>query len=162
MTTTSAPTPAAPTTPPTPTAPQPGRDVDPDRLEACDGALVTGIGATLSCALVMIGDQLGLYRAMADGGPVTADELADRTDTSPRYVAPWLANQAAGGYLQYDATAGRYSMSPEQAAPLAEPDGPAFFAGAAQLALGTVRDARTIQGRFRTGKGFGWHEHDAD
>jgi SAM-dependent methyltransferase len=145
----------------TPTAPA-VRDVDPERLEAFIGQLVTDIGATISSGLVMIGDQLGLYSAMADGHPVTADELAERTRTSPRYIAPWLANQAAGGYVEYDPATGRFSMSPEQAAALADSEGPAFFAGAAQLALGTLRDVRAIEERFRTGEGFGWHQHDPD
>ena len=143
-------------------APVATREVDPERLEAFVGQLITDVGATLSSALVVIGDQLGLYRAMADGVPVSADELAERTGTSARYVAPWLANQAAGGYVEYDPATGLFSLTPEQALALADEDGPAFFAGASQLALGTVRDAHTIQERFRTGQGFGWHEHDTD
>ena len=138
------------------------RQVDPERLEAFIGQLVTDIGATISSGLVMIGDQLGLYRAMADGEPVTADELAERTGTSSRYVTPWLANQAAGGYVEYDPTTGRFSLTPEQAAALADSEGPAFFAGPPQLALGTLRDVRAIEERFRTGEGFGWHQHDPD
>ena len=110
----------------------------------------------------MLGDRLGLYRAMADGVPVTAEELAERTGTSIAYLRPWLANQAAGGYLEYDAATGTWSMTPEQAYALAVEDGTAFFPGSMQLALGVLRDVAAIEDRFRTGAGFGWHEHDAD
>jgi SAM-dependent methyltransferase len=138
------------------------REVDPDRLDALIGQLVADVGATISAGLVVIGDQLGLYRAMADGTPVTASDLSARTGTDVRYVTPWLANQAAGGYVEYDPSSGRFSLTPEQAAALADPDGPAFFAGASQLALGTLRDVPAIVDRFRSGEGFGWHEHDPD
>jgi 2-polyprenyl-3-methyl-5-hydroxy-6-metoxy-1,4-benzoquinol methylase len=125
------------------------------------GRAIGDLGATLSAALVVIGDRLGLYRAMADGAPVTAEELAGRTATAPAYLRPWLANQAAGGYVEYDHVSQTYSMTPEQALALADEDGPAFFAGSMQLALGVLRDVPAIEERFRTGAGFGWHEHDA-
>jgi len=97
------------------------------------GRAVGDLGATLSAALVVIGDRLGLYRAMADGSPVTAQELASRTGTAPAYIRPWLANQAAGGYVCYDPASGEYSMTPEQAHALAIEASPAFFAGSMQL-----------------------------
>ncbi len=99
---------------------------------------------------------------MADGVPVTADGLASRTGTAPAYIRPWLANQAAGGYVEYDAATQTYSMTPEQALALAIEDQPAFFAGSMQLAVGLVSDMPAIEQRFRTGAGFGWHEHGAD
>jgi SAM-dependent methyltransferase len=99
---------------------------------------------------------------MADGAAVTADELASRTATAPSYIRPWLANQAAGGYVGYDPASGTYSMAPEQALALAGEDGPAFFPPSMQLALGMLRDVPAIEERFRTGAGFGWHEHNAD
>ena len=135
---------------------------DPALLQEFLGRAIGDLGATLSAALVVIGDRLGLYRAMADGAPVTAGELAGRTGTAPAYVQPWLANQAAGGYVEYDPASGSYSMTPEQVLALAVEDGPAFFAGSMQLALGVLRDVPAIEERFRTGAGFGWHEHDAD
>src|SRR4051812_43736717 len=98
--------------------------VDDAALEEFLGHVVTDLGATVSAALVVIGDRLGLYAAMADGAPVTAEELADRTGTTPVYVRPWLANQAAGGYVGYDATTGTWSMTPEQVAVLGDPDSP--------------------------------------
>ncbi|HET6532741.1 MAG TPA: methyltransferase domain-containing protein [Actinoplanes sp.] len=137
-------------------------EVDQDRLGAFLGQTVTDLGATLSAALVVLGDRLGLYRAMADGVPVTAEELAARTGTSVTYLRPWLANQAAGGYLTHDADAGTWSMTPEQAYALAVEDGTAFVPGSMQLALGLLRDVAAIEERFRTGAGFGWHEHDPD
>jgi 2-polyprenyl-3-methyl-5-hydroxy-6-metoxy-1,4-benzoquinol methylase len=134
---------------------------DPGALDEFIGRAVGDLGATLSAALVVIGDQLGLYRAMADGAPVTASELASRTGTAPAYVQPWLANQAAGGYVCYDPVSATYSMTPEQVQALAVEDSPAFFAGSMQLALGLLQDIPAITERFRTGAGFGWHEHDA-
>jgi SAM-dependent methyltransferase len=136
-------------------------DVDPARLEEFMGRVVGDLGATVSAALVVIGDRLGLYRALADGPPVTAAQLAARTGTAESYLHPWLANQAAGGYVEYDAAAGTWSMTPEQAFALAAADGP-MLPGSMQLALGVLRDVPAIQERFRTGAGFGWHEHDPD
>jgi 2-polyprenyl-3-methyl-5-hydroxy-6-metoxy-1,4-benzoquinol methylase len=135
--------------------------LDPDRLDEFMGRVIGDLGATVSAALVVIGDRLGLYRALADGPPVTADELAARTGTAAAYVRPWLANQAAGGYVQYDAAAGTWSMTAEQAFALAAADGP-MVPGSMQLALGALHDVPAIEERFRTGAGFGWHEHDAD
>jgi 2-polyprenyl-3-methyl-5-hydroxy-6-metoxy-1,4-benzoquinol methylase len=136
--------------------------VDQAVLDEFLGRAIGDLGATISAALVVIGDRLGLYRAMADGAAVTAEELASRTATAPAYIRPWLANQAAGGYVGYDPASGTYSMTPEQACALAGEDGPAFFPPSMQLALGALRDMPAIEERFRTGAGFGWHEHNAD
>lgn len=138
------------------------REVDPDRLDAFLGQVIGDLGATMSAGLVVIGDQLGIYRAMRGGEPVSTEELSERTGTSAAYLAPWLANQAAGGYIEYDAEKGLWSMTPEQEAALADPDSPAFFTGSMQLALGALHDVPAIQERFRSGVGFGWHEHDSD
>jgi 2-polyprenyl-3-methyl-5-hydroxy-6-metoxy-1,4-benzoquinol methylase len=147
------------------------REVDPDLLNAFIGQMVGDLGATVSAGLVLIGDRLGIYRAMADGTPVTAETLADRTGLAVAYLRPWLANQAAGGYVTHthvddddgDGEEGtdRYALSPEQAAALADPDSPAYFAPSMQVAVGALRDVDAIAERFRTGDGFGWHEHDA-
>jgi len=133
---------------------------DPALLDEFVGRMVGDLGATISAGLVVIGDRLGLYRTLAEAGPLTAEELAERTSTSVVYLRPWLANQAAGGYLGYDPAAGTWSMTPEQASALADPDSPAFFAGSMQLALGILHDVPTLTERFRSGAGFGWHEHD--
>ncbi|MFL6028028.1 MAG: class I SAM-dependent methyltransferase [Friedmanniella sp.] len=133
---------------------------DPAVLEEFLGRMIGDLGSTVSAGLVVLGDRLGLYRAMADGVPVTPEQLAGRTDTAVAYVRPWLANQAAGGYLGYDSETETFAMSPEQAAALAIEDSPAFFAGSMQLVLGALRDLEHIERGFRTGAGFGWHEHD--
>ncbi len=124
--------------------------------------MVGDLGATLNAGLVVLGDRLGLYRAMADGAPVTAEDLAVRTGTSLTYLRPWLSGQAAGGYVDYDAAADTWSLNPEQSFALAQPESPAFFAASMQLALATLRDVSRIEECFRTGDGFGWHEHDPE
>jgi SAM-dependent methyltransferase len=136
--------------------------IDQDLLNAFVGRAIGDVGATVSAALVVIGDRLGLYRAMADGAPVTADELAARTGTAVAYLRPWLANQAAGGYVRYEPASGTWWMTPEQAYALAVEDGGVFLPGSMQLALSALRDVPAIEQRFRTGTGFGWHEHDTD
>jgi SAM-dependent methyltransferase len=133
---------------------------EPALLDEFIGRMIGDLGATVSAGLVVLGDRLGLYKAMADGQPVTAEQLASRTGTAIAYVRPWLANQAAGGYLSYHPETATASLSPEQAAALALEDSPAFFAGAMQLVLGALRDLEHIEHGFRTGEGFGWHEHD--
>jgi hypothetical protein len=134
------------------------RAVDQDLLGAFLGRAIGDLGATVSAALVVLGDRLGLYRAMADGTPVTADDLAARTGTAVAYLRPWLANQAAGGYVEYDPATQAWSLTPEQSYALAQEHSTAFFPGSMQLALGILRDVPAIEERFRTGAGFGWHE----
>jgi SAM-dependent methyltransferase len=119
-------------------------------------------GATFHAACVRIGDQLGLYKALAAGGPQTSAELAKRTSTAERYVREWLNSQAAGGYVTYDKAAGKYSLSEEQAFILADEDSPAFLPGAFQAALAVTRIVPRLTEAFRTGEGIGWHEHDAE
>jgi len=106
--------------------------------------------------------RFGLYRAMGDGEPVTAEQLALRTDTDPRYVREWLSNQAAGGYVTYDPEARAFHLTPEQALALAQEGSPAFVPGAFQLATALIKDAPKIEQAFRTGHGVGWHEHHHD
>ena len=139
------------------------REVDPDLLNAFIGQMVGDLGATVSAGLVLIGDRRGIYRAMGDGTPVTAETLAETTGLAVAYLRPWLANQASGGYVTHHAEDGmdRYALSPEQAAALADPDSPAYFAPSMQVAVGALRDVDAIADRFRTGDGLGWHEHDA-
>jgi SAM-dependent methyltransferase len=122
---------------------------------------VGDLGATVHAANVAIGDELGLYKALA-AGPSTPAELAERTGTHPRYVAEWLAGQAAGGYVTYDPDSDRYLLSEEQAFTLTDEQSPAFLPGAFQLAAATVRDAPRMVQAFRTGEGVGWHEHNPD
>jgi SAM-dependent methyltransferase len=135
--------------------------VDEAKLEQFLGKAVGDLGATLHAALVVIGDRLGLYRALAEQGPATAEELARRTGTVPRYVKEWACAQAAGGYLSYDAASGRFTLPPEQALALAVDDSPVQLPGAFQLALAALHDAPRIEEVFRNGQGVGWHEHHA-
>src|SRR5580704_10339943 len=137
-------------------------NVDQAKLDEFMGRFVDDLGAAQSAALVVIGDKLGLYRAMADGEPVTAEELARRTGTDARYVREWLSNQAAGGYVSYDPGQETFSLLPEQAFALAQEGSPAFVPGAFQLATALVKDEPKITEAFRTGGGVGWHEHNDD
>jgi SAM-dependent methyltransferase len=134
---------------------------DPSALEAFVGKMVGDMGAAISAALVVIGDKLGLYKALASGGPMTSAALAQRTSTTERYVREWLAAQAASGYVQYDPGSGRYSLSPEQAMVFADDGGPAFMAGGFEVLAAAFKDEPKITEAFRTGEGVGWHEHDA-
>ncbi len=136
--------------------------IDENKLNAFMGQFVQDLGAALSVATVMLGDQLGLYKAMADGAPCTPEELAQRTDTDPRYVREWLSSQAASGYVHYDADGETFTLEPEQALALAQEDSPAFIPGAFQLAAALIKDEPRIAQAFRSGDGVGWHEHDHD
>ncbi len=120
------------------------------------------VGSALTASLVVIGDKLGLYRAMADGQPVTAAELARRTETTERSVREWLAAQAAAGYVTYDPKTGRYVLPAEHALALVNEDSPAFVAGAFQAMTAAMRAEPKVREAFRSGHGVGWHEHDPD
>jgi SAM-dependent methyltransferase len=136
--------------------------IDQAKLDEFMGQFVGDLGATVSAALVVIGDKLGLYRAMADGDPITAGELASRTGTDARYVREWLSNQAAGGYVSYDSPNERFFLTPEQSLALAQEGSPAFVPGAFQLATSLIKDEETIANAFHSGRGVGWHEHHHD
>ncbi len=136
--------------------------VDPDKLMGFVFQAVGEVGATLNTALVVIGDKLGLYRELAGSGPLTPSELAERTGTAERYVREWCNQQAAGGYVQYDPDTETYSLAPEQAVALTQPDSPAYLSGFFQIALGSVLDSPKILEAARTGDGLGWHEHVHD
>ena len=134
--------------------------IDQEKLNQFMQKAVGDLGAIFHAALVVIGDKLGLYRAMAEAGPLTSSELAKRAGASERYVREWLAANAASGYVNYDASAGRYSLSAEQSFALAEEGSPAFLPGAFQLATAALKAEPKIAEAFRTGSGLGWHEHD--
>ena len=133
--------------------------VDEDKLNAFLGKAVGDLGAAMSAVLILVGDELGLYSALAEGR-LTSGELAERTGTSERYVREWLANQAAGGYVEYDSDTGKYYLSEEQALCLANPNGPMDLPGGYSIVedLFHVKD-RAIQ-NFRTGSGMEWGDHD--
>ncbi len=136
------------------------RQIDQEKVNQFLGKFVTDAGAAVSFVLALIGDQLGLYKALASQGPATPGELATRTNTSERYVREWLANQAAGGYVEYDAKTSRYFMTEEQAFCLADENSPVFLPGAFQIVAACHRVAPKIMERFRTGQGLSWAEQD--
>ena len=133
---------------------------DPEKLQAFAGKAIGEIAAAVSAALVVIGDRLGLYRALANAGPLTPQQLAEKTETDQRYVREWLANQAAGGFVEYDAAAGTFSLPPEQAYMLADAESPLNVQGAFAMIESVFSDGPQIADAFRTGRGLAWHEHD--
>ena len=135
------------------------REPNPERLNALVGKLVGDLGIALGGASILLGDRLGLYKAMAHGSPTTPSELAQKTGLHERYVREWLAGQAASGYIDYNSENDTFSLSPEQAMAFAEEGSPAFFAGAFDVVQSTYLDEPKIAEAFRTGKGVGWHEH---
>ncbi|MGA8593324.1 MAG: class I SAM-dependent methyltransferase, partial [Bryobacteraceae bacterium] len=132
--------------------------LDMDKLNAFIGQFLADLGAAVHTGMVVIGEKLGLYKALA-GGPMNSAELAARTQTDERYLREWLASQAAGGYVTYDEKTGRFSLSEEQAFTMAREDSPAYLPGAFELALGSLAAVPRIADSFRTGAGMGWHEH---
>jgi SAM-dependent methyltransferase len=137
-------------------------ELDPQKLEQFVFRAVDEVGATLGAALVVMGDKLGLYRALAGAGGMTPVELARRIAVSERYVREWLNAQAAGGYVEYDPIGGTYTLPPEQTVALTDETSPAFLPGFFQIALGTVIDSPRITEAARSGEGVGWHEHNHD
>jgi SAM-dependent methyltransferase len=133
--------------------------IDMNRLNAFIGQFVTDLGASVHAGMVVIGEKLGLYKALA-AHPMGPAELAARTETDERYVREWLASQAAGGYVTYDNKTGEFSLNEEQAFTLANEDSPAYLPGAFELALGSLAAVPRITEAFRTGDGMGWHEHE--
>src|SRR6266705_2204111 len=135
--------------------------IDENKLNAFLGQLVGELGATVNAGLIVLGDRLGLYKAMAGAGPISSSALAEKTGTAERYVREWLNAQAAGGYVTYDPATQSYELPAEQAMALADENSPAFVCGAFELATATIKAERQIEDSFRTGAGFGWHQHDA-
>src|SRR5215211_5780199 len=130
-----------------------GVAVDETKLNDFLGQFVQDLGATVQAGMVVLGHRLGLYRAMAGAGPL---------GTAERYVAEWLAAQAAAGYVAYDPASGRFRLPEEQAFALADPAGLAYLPGAFQLALASLKAEPRIAEAFRTGAGIGWHEQDPE
>ena len=136
--------------------------IDTDKLMAFVFRAVDEVGATLNTALVVMGDRLGLYRALSGAGPLTPAELAERTGTAERYIREWLSAQAAGSYVQYDPDSGRYTLPAEHAVALTDESSPAYLPGFFQIALGSMLDSPRIIEAARTGTGVGWHDHVSD
>jgi SAM-dependent methyltransferase len=118
------------------------------------------MGAAMNAALIIIGDKLGLYKAMAGAGPMTSAEVAAKTKTTERYVREWLSAQAAGGFVTYDEASGKFTLPPEQAMALADEQSPVFLPGFFEIVSACIKDEPKVTEAFRSGKGLGWHEHD--
>jgi SAM-dependent methyltransferase len=136
--------------------------VDEVKLDQLIGQFVTDFGAAMHGATVVIGDKLGLYKVLANKGPVTGASLAEHTGYDVRLVEEWLNAQFVSGYCEYDPSDGTFRLSDEQAAVLADESTPAFLAGAMTIAAAIYKDEESIRNAFVTGRGFGWHEHDHD
>lgn len=142
--------------------PVPSREINEDKMHQFLGKVVGDFGASLSSSLAYIGQKLGLYKALAADGPLTPAELAEKTNTNERYVREWLVNQGAGGYVEYDAASGRYSLSPEQAVALTDEQSPFFVGGGFYLVKAMSQAVERIEGYFRNGGGMLWGEHHPD
>ncbi len=137
------------------------REPDMQKVDALVGRLIGDVGAAVSGALVVLGDDLGLFKSMADGKPRNSSELSKETGIKERYIREWLSALAAADYVSYDEKSDRFHLTPEQAMVFAEEDSPAFFAGAFQVVQAMWTDEPKVADAFRTGKGVGWHEHSA-
>ena len=133
-------------------------NIDQAKLNDFLGKAVGDLGAAISASLMLVGDRLGLYRELANQ-PATSAELASRTGTHERYIREWLGNQAAGGYVSYDAGSGRYELSAEQALCLADPSGPVDLPGAYDIVEDTFHTLDRTLKNFRSGAGMEWGEH---
>ncbi|KPH07027.1 methyltransferase domain-containing protein (plasmid) [Rhizobium acidisoli] len=135
------------------------REPDMQKLDALVGRLVGDVGAAMSGALVVLGDKVGIFKAMADGTPMNVQQLSQKTGVKERYLREWLSAQAAADYITYDEKTDRFSLTPEQAMVFAEENSPAFFVGAFEVVQSMWMDEPKVTEAFRTGKGLGWHEH---
>jgi SAM-dependent methyltransferase len=135
-------------------------EIDPKKLEAFMGQAVTDMGSVISAPLFVIGERMGLYKAMAGAGPLTSEDVAERAGVAERSVREWLRNQAAGGYVTYDADTDTYELPPEQAMALADEESPFYLLGAYELIASLYADEDKIAAAFKSGDGMGWHEHD--
>lgn len=139
---------------------KPSREDMQQKIEQFAGQVVTDLAAAMAGVMTNLGHKLGLYRAMAESGPISSEELARRTATNERSVREWLNGQVAGGYVLFDAHTSQYLLPAEHAFVLANPDSPAFLPPAFDVAAALWRDEDQILAAFRSGKGMGWHEHN--
>jgi len=130
--------------------------IDEKKLNDFIGKIVGDVGAAMSAALVVVGDKLGLYKAMAEAGPVTPGDLARATGTTERYVREWLNAQAASGYVEYDGATQRFSLTPEQAFAFADDSSPASVPGLFHVTAAMWHGEEKATENFRTGKGLAW------
>jgi 2-polyprenyl-3-methyl-5-hydroxy-6-metoxy-1,4-benzoquinol methylase len=138
------------------------RDINEDKMNQFLGKVVGDFGASLGSSLAYIGQKLGLYKALATDGPLTPAELAEKTNTNERYVREWLINQASGGYVEYEAASGRFSLTPEQAVALTDEQSPFFVGGGFFVVKAMTQAVERIEDYFRKGGGMLWGEHHPD
>ncbi|HYH57932.1 MAG TPA: class I SAM-dependent methyltransferase [Thermoleophilaceae bacterium] len=134
--------------------------IDEARLEEFVGRVVTDMSAAMSAPLTLLGVKLGLYEGMKGAGPLSSAEVAEKAGCDERLVREWLANQVAGGYVEYDAEGDRYELPAEHAMVFAEPDSPVYLMGGFDIMASVWADEEKFVEAFRTGGGMGWHEHD--
>ena len=132
--------------------------VDQDRLNLFMGKMLGDVGAAMNASLMLLGDKLGLYRALARNGPMDSATLAAQTSTTERYIREWLSAQAESGYVEYNAASGKFSMLPEQVMALADEDSPVFLGAVGSLVSATFLDEPKISEAFKTGQGVGWNK----
>ncbi|MBV8521700.1 MAG: methyltransferase domain-containing protein [Acetobacteraceae bacterium] len=132
--------------------------MDETKLNAFIGRMLGDLGGALSVPLVRIGDRLGLYKALHEGGPMTPGELATKACIAERYAREWLSHHAASGYLEYDAGSGKFTLPPEQAMIFADPDSPVYMQGGFDVAVAMMENQAQVEQAFRSGKGVGWGE----
>lgn len=140
-------------------SPDASTEINPDALNALVGQMITDLGAAVNGALVLLGDRLGIFRALADAGASTSETLAEKTGLHERYLREWLATQAASGYIAYDVATECFSMTPEQIAVLADPDSPVAMTGGFYSLAAVYHDEPLVEAAFRTGGGVAWGEH---
>ncbi|HSK64644.1 MAG TPA: class I SAM-dependent methyltransferase [Pyrinomonadaceae bacterium] len=138
------------------------REINEDKMHQFLGKVITDFGASLRSSLAYIGQKLGLYKALAANGPLTPAELAEKTDTTERYVREWLVNQAAGGYVEYDPATERYTLNAEQAVALTDEQSPFFVGGGFFVIKAMGQAVERIESHFRNGGGMLWGEHHPD
>ena len=136
--------------------------VDTEKLNALVGKFLNDMGASITGPSILLGEQLGLYKALAENGPSTSAELASKTGIRERYLREWLASQAAAGYIQYNESSKQFSMTPEQTLTLTDENSPVYIPGAFYLVASVYKDQRKIAEAIRKGEGLGWHEHHVD
>jgi 2-polyprenyl-3-methyl-5-hydroxy-6-metoxy-1,4-benzoquinol methylase len=134
--------------------------IDSDKLNAFMGKMIGEMGAAFNAVLIVIGDKLGLYKAMASAGPMTSAALAKKTGTHERSIREWLNSQAAGGIVTFDPATQTYTLPDEHAFALAVEDSPAFLPGFFQVVASAMKDEARIADALKTGQGLGWHQHD--
>ncbi len=130
--------------------------MDPKKLDAFMNKVIGDLAGAFSIAPVRIGGALGLYRALAKAGPVSAEKLSNLTGLAERYLREWLAHQAASGYIEYDPRSERFTLPPEHAAALADPDSPAYIIDGFSTAMALSENMPAVMDAFRTGQGVHW------